>query len=186
MNLVDLFILAPILLFALFGLRNGLIREVFLIVGVILSVFVAFRFMENLASIFLPYTEQSPDTIIIFAGFFLFLVTFIGIMILAYLFRRMLEIIQLNLINRLLGMLFGGLKGAVIVSAVLLLFAGIDRPDEEAREESILYSYVVPVAPAAYNAVAAVWPESEKFIENIRSTLDENNPLQELTSIINQ
>jgi membrane protein required for colicin V production len=180
MNLLDIVILLIVIVFAFQGYRNGIVKEVLTIVGVIFAVFIAFRYMNELADMLIPHFDQSEDVIILISGLIMFSATLILILTIAYLIRKFLELIKLNIINRIFGSIFGGLKSAIIISAVLLLFAGFGLPGEEARSESITYPYVIQLAPAAFNMVAAALPGTENFVNRIEETLDEANPMKHL------
>lgn len=180
MNLLDLAILFPIAMFAYQGYRNGIVREVLAIVGVIFAVFIAFQFMEQLSGMLEPFIDQPKDVITLISGVILFAATLILVLSIALLIRKFLELIRLNLINRLFGLLFGGLKACIAISAILLLLAGFNLPDEDTRAGSVSYAYVIQAAPAVYNLIISVYPESEDFVSKMRNTLDETNPIQNL------
>lgn len=180
MNLLDVVILLPMILFALLGFRNGIVREVLTIAGVILAVFIAFQFMEDLAGMLVPYLDQSRDVIRLLSGLILFSATFILVLCIALLIQKFLEIIKLSLINRLLGFLFGGLKYGIAVSAILILLAGLNLPAEETRDESVTYPYIIRLAPAAFNMIAAVYPGSDDFINQIQKTFDNTEVFENL------
>jgi membrane protein required for colicin V production len=180
MNLLDVIILLMVAVFAIQGYRNGIVQEVLTIVGVIFAVFVSFQFMNELAEMLIPHMDQSEDVIALIAGLILFTATFILVMAIAFLIRKFLELIKLNFINRIFGSIFGGLKSAIAISALLLLFAGFGIPGEETRNESLTYPYVIQLAPAAFNLVAAAIPGTENFVNRIDHTLDETNPMKHL------
>ncbi|MEX1062213.1 MAG: CvpA family protein [Balneolaceae bacterium] len=181
MNLLDLVIGLIVLLFAFQGFRNGIVREVLTIAGVVFAIFVALRLMEPLAGLLNPFLDHREDVIILISGLVLFTATFILVLVIAMLIRKFLEFIKLNIINRLFGFAFGGLKSVIAVSAVLLLLAGLDMPHEETRQGSFLYPYIIPVAPAAYNLAASAFPGSSDFMRQVQETLDENNPILNLS-----
>ncbi len=180
MNLLDLFILLPFALFAFQGFRNGVVREILTIAGVILAVYMAFLYMDATANVIEPLLNQSRDVAVIIAGFGIFFLIFILVLLGAELINKFLILLKLNLFNRILGMGFGIFKCGIVISAVLLLLAGFNLPAEETRTESVTYPYVIQIAPGAYNVVSAMIPGSERFVERIRNSLEEENPIQNL------
>jgi membrane protein required for colicin V production len=180
MNLLDVFILLMVLVFAIQGYRNGIVREVLTIVGVIFAVFIAFQYMNELAEMLMPYFDQPEDVITLISGLIMFTATFVLVLTIAFLIRKFLELIKLNIINRIFGSIFGGLKSAIAVSAILLLFAGFGIPGDETRNDSLTYPYIIQLAPAAFNMVAAAIPGTENFVNRIEETLDETNPIKHL------
>lgn len=173
MNLLDLLIFIPILYFCYRGMRNGLIGEVLGIIGIVLGVFLTFHYMDEVATYLRPLIEGNPSYLPFLAGGIIFFGTLIVVQLIAFMLGRFLEVIRLNILNRILGFFFGMLKGGIIVSAILLLLAGFNQPSETSREQSVTYSYVIYLAPWAYNAVA-----TENFSRTIQSTLNKYNPIE--------
>ncbi len=179
MNLLDLFILIPIGYFAWKGFMSGFIYEVLSIAGIILAVFITFEYMHAVSVIFKPLFND-VDHATIAAGIFLFIFTVATVQFLAYLIQKFVELIKINFINRLAGLIFGALKSGIVVSAVLLLLAGFNMPGEDSRNESFSYPIVIYMAPAVFNMVAAVYPGAENFIDTIEGAIAENNPIKSL------
>ena len=170
MSLLDLGILATLTLFAIFGFRNGIVRELFTIIGLVVAIYIAFRYMEDAAMWLSGMTGQTLSAeVTLVTGLILFTITFILFLLLAFLIRRLLEAIYLNIINRILGSAFGAVKAGIAISAILLLLGMFGVPDEETRRESILYPHILKVAPAAYNLIAGVLPGAGEFMEQFKS-----------------
>ncbi len=100
--------------------------------------------------------------------------------LIAYGTKEFLKAVKLSLVNRILGALFGALKSGMVVSAVLLLLAGFNVPNEDARNESYLYSSVIYLAPFTYNAVALVYPGAENYTETLKENISDYNPLENI------
>ncbi len=179
MNLLDAIILLPIAYFAYRGFRSGLVHEFFGIFGIILAVFFTFEYMGAVAGIFAPLTDDR-DSLTIITGFVMFIITVALVQYCAYGLTRFLNLIRLGILNRIAGSIFGGLKSAILISAALLLFTGIDIPDEETRNESASYHTVVQVAPITYDIVGAAFPGVKDFVGTIERALEENNPIRTL------
>ncbi|MDR8391307.1 CvpA family protein [Aliifodinibius sp. S!AR15-10] len=183
MNLLDLVILLPLMYFSYKGFVNGLIKEVLSIIGIILAVFLTFEYMDSLNAIIGPYFGGNESYIPFVSGIILFVGTIAVVQLVAHLSKKMLEAINLNILNRLSGMAFGFLKSGIVISAILLMLAGFNQPSEKARNESVTYSTIVYLAPLAYDAVATVYPGAENFSETIQNTLDEYNPIQNFPTL---
>jgi membrane protein required for colicin V production len=180
MNLLDILILLPIAWFAFKGFTSGLVKEVLSIVGIILAVFITFRYMDAVSVLLTPFFEEGSDYMPLIAGLVLFIGTLSIVHFIAFLTKKFLETIKLNALNKALGLIFGALKCGLVISGILLLMAGFNLPGEESRQKSLLYPYIIHLAPGAYNLVAAVYPGTENFITTIENTLQENNPLNNL------
>ncbi len=179
MNLVDLFILFPIGYFAFRGFRNGFIQEFFSIAGIIIAVFVTFKYMRPVSGFARPFIDN-PDSAAIVAGIVIFIFTLAAIQMVAYWLESIFRVIRLSIINQAAGSVFGALKSAIVVSATLLLLAGFNLPGEESRKASTTYPIVIYIAPAAYNAVAILYPGTEDFIQTIEKSIRESNTLRSL------
>lgn len=177
MNVLDFLIILPVAYFAYKGFTAGFIQEVLGIAGIILAVFVTFAYMKPVSAIIAPLFDGG-DTPTIIAGLILFIGTIAIVQAIGYAAKRFLEMIRLNFINRLAGLLFGALKSAIVISAFLWLFAGFNMPAEETRNESLTYPVVISLAPAAYNMIAAVVPGIENFIDTLESAIQEDNPIR--------
>jgi membrane protein required for colicin V production len=179
MNLLDIVILVPVGYVTYRGFAKGFVQEVFNIAGVILAIFITFKYMGPVAGFMAPFVENR-DVATITAGIALFVMSLILVQAGVMWIERVLDIINLSILNKLAGMIFGFAKSAILVSAVLLLLTGINLPSEENREQSVTYPYIIQAAPLAYNFIARLYPEADGFIETIERNMQENNPLREL------
>lgn len=179
MNFLDFIIILPIAYFAYKGFVRGFIKEVFGIVGIILAVYITFEYMGTISGILAPYVEDRDRSTIIM-GIISFIIIIAAVQIAGFAIERFIDVVQLGIINKLAGMIFAGLKMAILISATLLLLAGLGVPSEETASNSISYSAVIYVAPAAFDIVASVVPGTETFIETIEQTIQENNTLRNL------
>lgn len=177
MNILDFLILIPIAYFCYRGFVNGIIKEVLSIVGIILGVFLTFQYMDPVGAVIAPLFEEKTSFIPFISAVVIFVGTLVIVNLAAFLSKKFLETIQLNFVNRIAGSFFGFLKSGIIVSAILLILAGFSIPSQESRQDSATYSYVIYLAPWAYDSVAAVYPGAEDFTSTIRKTLKQYNPV---------
>ena len=178
MNLLDFLILLPIAYFSYRGFVNGIIKEVLSIVGIILAVFFTFQYMEPVGAVISPLFEAKASFVPFLSGLIIFISTLAAVHFVAYLSKKFLETIKLNFVNRISGAAFGFLKSGIVVSAILLILAGFNQPSDEAREESATYSYIIYLAPWAYDSVATVYPGAEDFTATVRKALEQYNPIE--------
>ena len=179
MNYLDLIILLPIAYVAYRGFMNGFFREVFGIIGIILAVYLTFEYMGAISQWLAPYVENRDRTTII-TGIVMFIAIIIVVQLAGIGLEKLFEAAYLGIVNQLAGLLFGALKSAIFVSAILLLLAGIGIPSEETTSNSASYPVVITVAPATFDFVAAIIPGTQDFIETIERTIEENNSLRDL------
>lgn len=178
MNLLDFFILIPICYFCYRGFVNGIIKEVLSIAGIVLGVFISFTYMDATSAAISPFFEEGAGFVPFISGAILFIGTVAAVQFTAYLMKKFLETIKLNMINRISGLAFGFLKSGIAISALLIILAGFNLPSEQARENSLTYSSIIYLAPVAYDAVAVIYPGAENFSETIQETMDQHNPIE--------
>jgi membrane protein required for colicin V production len=144
MQYIDIIIAIPLLWGAFMGFRKGLVLELASLVGLILGLYGALKFSHLTGEFLSDKIEISAQ----WMGFVSFLLTFIlivlGVFLLAKIIDRVLKISALGLINRILGLVFGILKYALIVSMLLYFYEGLNKRfkfnHKKVEEESILYS----------------------------------------------
>ena len=178
MNLIDFLILIPIAYFAYRGFANGIIKEVLSIVGIILGVFLTFQYMEPVGAAIKPLFEEGASFVPFISAIVIFVGTLSLVHLAAFLSKKFLETIKLNFVNRIAGAAFGFPKSGIVISAILLILAGFSFPSEESRQNSATYSYVIYLAPWAYDTVATVYPGAENFTTTIQKTLEQYNPIE--------
>jgi len=165
MGLLDIVIAVPILIFFITGLKNGFIEEAFGLIGQIIAIFLAFTYMSEFAAYWERfYNMESP-----WIPFFSFIILYIGIIIVVKLIIKFLnsliKLANLSIVNLIFGGIFSGLKGALLVSVVLIILGVVNQPNQEYRDTSLLYEYVLPIAPKVYNVMARIYPGVQSFAE---------------------
>lgn len=171
MGLLDGIIIVILTLFAWKGFRNGLVKEVFRIVGLVLAVFLAFQYAEFAASVIDPLLDV-PAEVIPYIGFaVLFCVAFFGTQMAVYLLDRLIQLLMLSIPNRIFGLLFGLLKSSLLISIVLIFLSGFGVPNNNTRNSSLLYKPVLIVAPASYDIVARVLPGVKPYKDSVERYL---------------
>lgn len=179
MNILDFFIIVPIAYFGYRGFMNGFIKEFFGIAGIILAVFVAFRYMDPVSGFLTPFVKNADNATLV-TGILIFILVMVIVQAAAYWLEEVFDIIRLSIINQAAGLLFAAGKSAIVISAVLLLLSGFNIPQENTRSESVTYPSVIYLAPMAYNLVAAIYPDTENFIRTVEKSIRENNTLRTL------
>ena len=143
MNYLDIIMGSLVLFGAVKGFFKGFIIEAASIVALIVGILGALLFASTIGGLLSTYFDFDtiPPTGIIFA--LIFIVIIISINLLAKLLTNVIKMAALGLINRIFGSLFGGLKFAIVLSALLLLlnqFSFLFQYfDTRILEESILY-----------------------------------------------
>ena len=122
MNWLDFVIIGALAWFALTGLSAGILRELVTLLGVVLGVILAGLLYKQLADdlLIFPINQRTAH---IAAFLAIFGAMFLAGQIVAVLLKRTAQLLLLGPIDALAGLLFGLLKGFVVVEAALILFA---------------------------------------------------------------
>ncbi|MCH8567207.1 MAG: CvpA family protein [Balneolales bacterium] len=171
MNVLDAILLVPLVYFAFQGFRNGLLREVFGFAGVLLALFLGFRYLDSVQDMITGVIPVEDAFIPVLAFVMIFVTVIVLVQLAIIASEAILKFALLSVPNRIFGLLFGLLKSGLFISGMLVLLLAFNLPDEETRQDSLLYPYVISVAPAAYNIVGVVYPGTNSFTETIEEVM---------------
>jgi len=175
MNSLDIIILVVIVWFAFFGLYRGLVRSVLNLVGVICALFFATLWLPHTSSFLQKYLPL-PDAQMGFIAFVaLFILIVVAFRIAAKIIQEGLKLVLLGWVDRVGGLLFGFLKGALLVSALLWVFALFPQTDsvQKIQDDSQLSPWVKPTLPLLYDGIVKVFPAAESFSEKMDDTIEQ-------------
>ncbi len=137
MNWVDIAIITIIALSAVVGLARGFVREVLSLGIWILALIVAWIFHQDVADLLTAQFSQ-PAVRIAVASVGLVLLTLLLGAILGAVLTAFINTVGLTGVDRLLGGLFGGARGVVLVAMIVFLVALTPLPAEPWWQESSL------------------------------------------------
>lgn len=177
MNILDLILGILLLLSFIGGYRDGLIRRVFVLAGVIIGLILATRYTHAFAAV-LSRVFALPQTV---ASVVAFLIIFIGILIIARMIAKSIskENVLVKLWDRLLGGVFGMIEGGIILSLLLLFLNLVGLPPENLKARSLLYDRVLNCAPTIFNVITKIVPGSRDFYKEIGRSIDRYNFFKE-------
>ncbi len=157
MNFLDI-VLGLLLLWGLWkGLKNGLFVEIASLIALIAGIYGAIHFSYITGD----YLSERMDWNERYISITAFVITFILIVILVHTAGKFLTKIanfaMLGLLNKIVGALFGALKVAVILGALLIFFDRINENigliDDELKKESALYQPVKDLGAFVFDYV---------------------------------
>lgn len=121
MNAADIIILVLLLFFAIKGLISGFIKEIAGSVAILLGIYLAVNFSTWLAEFILEKGWFEPQYLEIIC----FVIIFLGVLLLVLVFSKLLNrfasAIQIQWLNKIAGLLAGGLKGLLILGGLCYL-----------------------------------------------------------------
>jgi membrane protein required for colicin V production len=148
MNALDIIIIAIIGFFTIFGFFKGFIRGASALVGVAGGIVAANLFYSPFAKI-LSQLISSMQIANALAYALIFFTTMVAVTIIGRFLEKLIKLIFLGWLNRLLGLVFGFAKGAM-VAAVLLLLLTLALPP---HHDFIAKSQIRPYFEHAYAIV---------------------------------
>lgn len=154
MNYLDIIIGIILILFAIVGLRNGIIREAFSLAAFIGGIYGAIKLSDMVGKWLGHIINVSPEWMAVISFILVFIALALLINWLGNMLANLIESISLGFIDKLGGVVFGIAKGFLLVGVLILLldFFGIkDVVDDETREGSKLYKNSEKVAAWIYD-----------------------------------
>jgi membrane protein required for colicin V production len=169
LRILDLILLVPLLIGAYTGYKRGLIMELVGIIALILAVMGAFKLLHTGIEFLSKYIPEYSN----FIPFIAFIGIFIGILILVNLLGRMtkkfLDLTILGAFDNIAGALIGIFKWAFLLSVVLWLSLQVNLEIPDAlTDNSILYPYIVGLAPKVGAYISAIFPFASDLFESIK------------------
>lgn len=166
-NALDIIIALPILIFFVAGLKNGFIEEAVGLIGQIIAIFLAFTYMSDFSAFWEELYNIESSWIPFFSFIAIYLLAIIIVKLIIKLMESILKFAKLSMVNHFFGGVFSGLKGAIIASAFLVILGVLGQPRQEYTQNSLLYSYILPIAPSTYNFISRVLPGVGEFQEQV-------------------
>lgn len=153
MNTLDIIIGIILILFALAGYRKGLIIEAFYLASLIIGIYGAMYFSDFMAGALANIINVKAEYMALIAFIITFILFVIVIRNIGRLIKNIIDAIYLGFIDKIGGFVFGTLKGALIISIVIMLLNNMNLSDsinKDTRDKSFLYSKVENVANTLY------------------------------------
>lgn len=123
MNSLDVILLVLLLPGVIRGISKGFLEQAISLLGIIVSVWAAFHFQEDICGAIQSHFPDLPETILRVSAFAIILVLVsVLALLLAKLLTRMVKMATLGWINRLLGALAALLLGVSIMSVLVIVY----------------------------------------------------------------
>jgi membrane protein required for colicin V production len=153
MSYFDIIVGILLILAALKGLKNGLVKELAGLAALLLGIIFAVQFSDTTGEFLSRFFHTR------YMGVIAFLLTFVLVVVIvhliAHVLHRLINAVALGVFDRLLGLVFGVVKAGFIISIVLLgleifgLEESIVTPREQQRSK--LFPPVKNAAPMIFN-----------------------------------
>ena len=156
LNFLDIVIITIIFAFSIYGLIRGFVKEIVSVISIVLGLYIATHWYGEAALYLTFLKDQNLQNIL---GF---IIVFIGGSLLLSLLGKLVSLalkdINLGYINHLLGLVFGFVKGVVVVCVIFLALASFLPPSNKVLAESQLTPAIISLT----KTIAASAPSSLK------------------------
>lgn len=176
----DAFILGFTLLLGLKGILNGLVKEIFGLIGIIGGVFLASKYANQVAAFIQNNLYKiENESLANFAGFLALLVLFwVVCLVFGNLFAKLIKLSGLGFLDKIGGFIFGGVKVFLIFAVLVFCITKIGFLNEKLNNFA-QNSYTLPLLKETGSYIM-----NQPLAENSLEKVSEN--LQELTTDLNK
>ena len=126
------------------GLSKGFLEQALGLVGVVLSVWAAFHFSTLVCEWIKPYLSVSETTLNVIAFVLILVVISLGVILLAKLLTKVLELSMLGWLDKTLGLVFALVVNALIIGVFIVLFDTLNQKfgfvKPEVLDGTVVYS----------------------------------------------
>ena len=173
MNVFDVIVLLVLIGFVVNGIRKGLFTEVLGLIGTFGGLVAGLLLAGPLSNLVLKFIPEYYGILVHLVCFtILFAAVYAGTRVLSKRLDQLSEKLSINWLNNILGGLFAGFKGAVIVSLVLmyLSFLPLQFLLTPYQKDSILYQPLYNLVPKLYELIGS----PDQLPKQVREILDKN------------
>lgn len=151
MNLLDFFILIPVVWLCIRGFSKGLILELATLIGMALGILAAYYFSPGLSSALKDYLTFSDPILKIISYIAIFLCVLLVSWLIGKLISKGADLIALGWLNKILGGIFGLVKGVLVSALLVMAVIYFDKNEKvitpRAKERSMFYQGLSRVVP---------------------------------------
>lgn len=163
--ILDLFLIVPLILFTLLGLRDGIVKKLVGIASIILGLFLGQGYMHDVGQFLVENMGTTPSSAPAMGFFWIFLFT---TLVTSIVYRITSNNFKIGgIADRVLGAVLGFVQGALIASSLLLIMAFQGIPSRTTARDSRMYKPLVNIAPQILDFGSEAGSETIKHIDSL-------------------
>lgn len=155
MNELDWAVLIVVGLSTAVGVSRGVVREILSIVGWVIGIVFALKFSTQCADM-IPLESLGPAVRTIIAAIIICVLCVFAVGLLGTILRKMLEVARISAEDRVLGSVFGLLRGVLFVCAVVFLAGMTSAPTTQTWKQSL----TIPLVENCIDLMMPLLPDS--------------------------
>lgn len=162
----------PLLFGAYHGFKKGFLMEIVSLVAFVLAIIGGFKLLHTGMELLEQHFEINGNLLPYIAFIVIFILIVVGLNLLGKILKKVLDMTLLGSVDNLSGLILGTLKWAFGISVILWLtsYVGMLIPDSYV-EDSILYSYIEPIAPVTVDYISTILPFANNLFEMIEDLI---------------
>lgn len=130
-GLLDIVFIVILVVSILLGLLRGAVREVLSLFGLAAAIYLAFKFSDMIAKDYVSQFFEQPRISYVISFVLIIVGTIFAIALVNLLISQLLKASGLSFFNRILGLVFGALRGTVICSILVMVLSFIPGVSQE-------------------------------------------------------
>ncbi|TAN32936.1 CvpA family protein [Patescibacteria group bacterium] len=170
MSLFDIFLLIIIAGFGLYGMWFGLVRAVGRLISLVVGLYLAGKYYEPMANWLMNFTGWKPNfsKVLVFIIAFIIISRLVGLVFwfLEKVFSIFTRLPVIKSLDRLLGLVFGLLEGAIILGVIFYFIARF--PVSKWLMDQLVAS---AVAPYTVKIASFLWPLLPEALRVLQSAV---------------
>ncbi len=162
MTFVDILIWVILVAFMVKGFTKGLVREVCALLGLVAGAWAAFKYYPSLAEAIRPLIRLPHFASVVISFALIYVILGLLFYLFGHLLTVVLKVMLLGGVNRIGGIIFGGLEGAFLLSILLAL--AMSKPVPEKVKGPLLRSRTAQSFSAAGRDIIEGWEARSKAV----------------------
>jgi membrane protein required for colicin V production len=154
------------------GYSRGIIKTVLTLMSLLFGVMAAAKFSPTVSSMLQEWFNGPKSVMFLAAVVLTFILTLVLFRMIANALEGMLESVNINFINQIMG---GTVAAVFFIFAYSLLLAFADNSrliDEQTKTDSYTYPVLEPMPEYAWEIGQAVWPVFQEFYQYALDVMD--------------
>ena len=175
MNYLDLIFIVPLIWAGFRGFKKGLIIEVSVLIAFGLGIWGGIHFSDFVAELLSNSIESKYVPLVSFAITFILIVA--AVFVLGKMLEKAVNLVQLKLVNKVTGAVFGIAKIVLVISVLLVIVNSFDQKSnivpKDLKEDSLLYQ---PLSDISLRVIPAL-KNSGLFSDSLANSLPDSSTI---------